>query len=480
MPIRQTGHYEFRSPTFRRLGATADLPSNAGGASIQVQQQQQHPNHPSSPSLQQVMALINQPPPPIPLPSQADAIAELISNFQRSSQQPSIPSQQSVLNQNSNQPNNTDATGILQSIAGSSIQMQQQQPNQASSLLQVMAQINQPPPPNPPPSQADAIADLISSILRQRSSQQPSIPSQQSVLNQNNNQQKNTDATGILQSIVGSNQQPLLSSHSTPGQQPVPNQPNQLSNVDANNHLQPFQQWSQPNPTLNHLLNTAPSILAGSQAPSAQLMGYSSTSSRSDAIHALMSLYGMMLPQLTLPNTNTSAPMSRLLVLLMHRVAEEELQRRVQVDAIHEAIIATIGQIVGGNNVIDEAERQRRLVAALGQTLGNTGETNTSNVPLSNPSGMTVRVPHNTAAHSQQVGTPPSPGGNLDIQAASIAAILQAAAVGQLEEDALAQNNGPDNSVDGAGNDEYKVNGPFSPRKRKSPDEYQYEDGNDS
>jgi len=309
LTIRQTGLYEFRSPTFRRLSADS-APANAaintcsnagGGASIQVQQQ---PNQASSSLLQQVMALINQPPPPNPPPSQADAIANLITNIQRqrSSQQPSIPSQQSVLNQNSNQPNNTDATGILQIIVGSSIQMQQQQPNQASSSLlqQVLALINQSPPPNPPPSQADAIADLITNIQRQRSSQQPSIPSQHSALNHQ---------------------------------------------LNMNLNLQPTQQRQNPNPTMN-LLNAALSILVGSQTPSAH---------QRNAIQALMSLYGMLLRTGTFPNTNASPPAmpqlnnmpAQSLLMLIHRVCEDERQRRVQADATQNAIIANIGQILG-------------------------------------------------------------------------------------------------------------------------------------
>jgi len=301
---------------------------------------------------------------------------------------------------------------------GASIQVQQQQQQPfASSLLQIMAQANQPPLPNPLPSQADVVADLISSIQRQRSNQQLSIiSSQQSALNQNSHLPNNANASGILQSFVGSNQQLLPSPHSTPSQQTVPNHANHRSNVDAINHLQTFQQWSHQNPTLN-ILNTAPSlsIMAGSQAPS-------------NAIHALVNLCGMILPQRTLPNTSISAPMSQLL-LLMHRVVEEELQRRFQAHAMHEAIIGTIGQIVGGNNLIDESERQRGLEAALGQTIGGTREAKSPKVPLSNPTGMTVRVPRNPAAHSQHAGPPPSPGGNMG---ASIAAILQAAETGQL------------------------------------------------
>jgi hypothetical protein len=98
---RQTGRHEFSSPTFRRLGAdsapaaaAADLSNNAGGgASSQDPQQQTRAS-----SLLQVMAQISQQPAPNLLPSHADAIADLISNIQRISQQPVMPSQQSALN----------------------------------------------------------------------------------------------------------------------------------------------------------------------------------------------------------------------------------------------------------------------------------------------------------------------------------------------------------------------------------------------
>jgi hypothetical protein len=341
---------------------------------------------------------------------------------------------------------------------GASIQVQQQPPQAiSSSLQQIMAQTNQLPPPNPLSSQADAnnaitdmISNLISNIQRQLSSQQPSIPNRQPMLNQSTNH-------------------PLNMNH---------------------NILHSFQQRQHPNsnPTLN-LLNTALSILAGGQAPSStQLMGHHSPSSQSNnAVHALMSLYGMTLPQPTFPNTITSAAMSQpnniavqTLLTLMHRISENERERRAQADAVNHAIISTIGQFVGGNNMINEAERQRRLVAALGQTHGSTGVANTPNVALG--SGMTVGVPYIGAAQSQQVDAPPPPASNQNIQADSIAAILQAArrddAARQLEK-ARAQNNNPDNGAEEDGNDGGgKADGPLSPRKRKSPDDGQY-DGDD-
>ena len=84
----------------------------------------------------------------------------------------------------------------------------------------------------------------------------------------------------------------------------------------------------------------------------------------------------------------------------------------------------------------DEAGSLGGLVAGLAQTLGSTGETNASNVPLG--SGIIVDAPnHNSVAHFQHVGAPPPPpAGNENIEAGSIAAILQAArrddAAGQL------------------------------------------------
>jgi len=329
---------------------------------------------------------------------------------------------------------------------GTSIQVQQQPAQVFSSSLQqdVMAQTNQLPPPNPLSSQADAnnaitdlISNLISNIQRQHSSQQPSIPSQQSVLNQSTNH-------------------PLSMNHI----------------------LQSFQQRQHPNTTLN-LLNTALSILAGGQAPSlAQLMGHHSPSSQSNnAVHALMSLYGMTLPQPTLPNTNTTLAMCRLLVLVMQRIVEEEVERRAQVDPILHAFILTIGQFVGGINMIDEAERQRGSVASLGQIHGSTGETTTP--------GMTSRVPCSIAVQSQQVGAPPPPppaAGNQNIQADSIAAILQAArrggVAGQLDDDDHARN-GPDNGDNEDGNDD-REGRQLSQRKRKSPNDDQYDADDDS
>ncbi len=165
-----------------------------------------------------------------------------------------------------------------------------------------MAQTNQQPAHNPQPSQADTnaiialISNLISSMQRQLSSQQPSIPSQPPVLNQSTNNPLN------------------------------------------NNHILPlFQQSQHPNPTMS-LLNTVLSIFTGGRTPSsAHLLGHSTTSSQSNALHALMSLHGLLLPQRTLPNTNNSAAMAQLLLLAMHRMGEIERERRTQADAINHA-----------------------------------------------------------------------------------------------------------------------------------------------
>jgi len=329
---------------------------------------------------------------------------------------------------------------------GTRIQVQQQPTQALSSLLQqVMPQTHQQPAHNPlPTSQADTnnpiialISNLISSMQHQYSSQQPSIPSQQ----------------------------------------PVANHALRLNNIDANNYLQLIQQSQHPNPTMS-LLNTVLSISAGGQTPSsAHLLGHSTSSSQSNALHALMSLHGMSSHQPALPNTNNSAAMSQLLLLAMHRMGEEDRQRRAQADAINHAIISAIGLFVGGNSMTDEAGSLGGLVAGLAQTLGSTGETNASNVPLG--SGIIVDAPnHNSVAHFQQVGAPPPPpAGNENIEAGSIAAILQAArrddAAGQLGYASAQNSNRDDGGDDEDGNGgKCKVDGLLSSRKRRS---YQYE-----
>ncbi|KAK1733120.1 hypothetical protein QTG54_016258 [Skeletonema marinoi] len=331
------------------------------------------------------------------------------------------------------------ATGKSRKIGGDgSIQVHQQQVHPSSS--QAMA----PPNPNPLSSSNDNLADLISTIQHiSQQQQQPPIPSQQPILNQNTDQPEpdNAAAISILQSLLGNNQQP-------------------------------FQQFQQVNPTMNILNN----LFRGGQQPSpAQPMGYSSLPSQgnSNAVHPLMSLLSQ---QQMYPHQNSTAAMSHLnndmavqsLLMLLHRVGEEERQRRAQADATQNAIIATIVQILGANSTIDGAGRQRGL------------ELESKRIPT----GKTVRVPyHDADQHRHGVIPPPPPAArNHNFQASSqIAAILQAArrenAAEQLEvEDARAQDNSPDSSGDvdddndeGEGRCEHDEQ-PLSSRKRKSPD----------
>eukprot|EP00984_Skeletonema_dohrnii_P015161 scaffold6495_cov109-Skeletonema_dohrnii-CCMP3373.AAC.1 len=327
------------------------------------------------------------------------------------------------------------ATGKSRNTGGNgSVQVQQQQVVHPSSS-QAMA----PPNPNPLSSSNDNLADLISTIQRiSQQQQQPPIPSQQPILNQNTDQPEPDNAAAIstVQSLLGNNQQS-------------------------------FEQFQQVNPTMNILNN----LFRGGQQPSpAQPMGYYSPPSQgnSNTVHPLMSLLSQ---QPTYPNPNSTAAMSHLnndmavqsLLMLLHRVGEEERQRRAQADATQNAIISTIVQILGVNNA--EAERQREI------------ESNRI------PTGMTVRVPYHDAGHPWQVGMPPSAARNHNFQASSqIAAILQAArrenAAEQLEvEDARAQDNSPDSSGDvDDDNEEGECRGehdeqPLSSRKRKSPDD---------
>ena len=328
-----------------------------------------------------------------------------------------------------------------------SIQVQQQ-PTQAPPLLQVAkAQNNQQPATNLMPIQAgaNAIAALLSNTQRQINNQQHHIssPSQTSVLNQSTCQ-PNACTSSILQNIVGSNQQPLSSQNSVPSQQPV------LNHFDASSYLQPSQQNQLPDPNINPLNTILSYVVAGQQMPSAQLMGTSPLSPRSNAFHALTGFCGLVLPQHTLPhNTNTSAPMSQpnnmtlqTLLMLIHQVGEEELQRRAQVDAIQNAIMTSIGRTLGqdgfsNNNIVQT--QQGMLPPSRQQTRGSNNNDNT--------------------VQPQQVGMYPPSVGDLNIPADSIAATLQAArrgeAAGYLEEDDDRARNGPDAP-------------PFSRRKRRS------------
>jgi hypothetical protein len=305
---------------------------------------------------------------------------------------------------------------------------------------------------------ANAIAALLSNTQRQINNQQHHIssPSQTSVLNQSTCQ-PNACTSSILQNIVGSNQQPLSSKNSVPSQQPVLNHANQ---PNTNLMLQQLQQMQLLDPSLD-LLDSALRILVGSQAHfSAQ------PSLQSNAVGALMSLYGM---------TSTTPPMSQrnimdvqTLLLLLYQLGEDERQRRAQADAIiHDLIIATTGLVSGGDIMVNEAERQHGIVEAP----GSNGGQNTSNMPLG--SGTTVSVPCRMAGQPQQAGTPLPSAGNLNIQADSLTTIFQPARRGEA--------NDPENIDDEDSNEGGKVDGLLSPRKRKSsPDEGYGADDDDS
>ncbi|KAK1733122.1 hypothetical protein QTG54_016260 [Skeletonema marinoi] len=328
------------------------------------------------------------------------------------------------------------ATGKSRKIGGDgSIQVHQQQVHPSSSPAMA------PPNPNPLSSSNDNLADLISTIQRiSQQQQQPPIPSQQPILNQNTDQPEpdNAAAISILQSLLDNNQQP-------------------------------FQQFQQINPTMNILNN-----LVGGQQPSpAQPMGYPSLPSQgnANALHAFLSLSGMLSQQQMYPHQNSTAAMSQVnnnmavqsLLMLLQRIGEEERQRRAQADAIQNAIISTIVQILGVNNA--EAQRQREIESKR------------------IPTGMTVRVPYHDAGQHRHGGITPSAARNRNFQASSqIAAILQAArrenGAEQLEvEDARAQDNSPDSSGDvDDDNEEGECRGehdeqPLSSRKRKSSDD---------
>jgi hypothetical protein len=336
------------------------------------------------------------------------------------------------------------------------LQLQQQQQTQAShlpqvlSLLQVMAQINQPSALNPLPSHPDTIAELISRI---QCSQQPSVSSRQSVLNQNTNPSNNVDANACY-----SNQQTVPSPNSVPSQQ-VPNH-TQLNLNLILPPLQPFQQVRYPNPTTN-LLSTAISSLFGSQTPSPQLMGYSPVSHQANAIDAFTSLYRMSSLAGTSPNTNTAPAMPQLLQSLlvqgMQRIVEAERERSARANALHHAVISIIGHIVGRNNRSHDTEDS---VAALGQPLGSTNDI--------------IGVP-------AQRGIPLPSAGSLNFQADPIAAHLYATgseAGGRLEVDAPEIPIGPDHDDGDEGEDDHDGR-PISPRKRKCPDDSYYDDDDD-
>ena len=335
---------------------------------------------------------------------------------------------------------------------------------------QVMVQLNQqympaPPALNPLPSQAhaNAIADLISNMQR---STQPSTSTQPQGQNELTNQINIANAISTLQNIVGSKQHP------------VSNHASQLNN----NNVQSFQQWQVPNPTLN-LLNSVLNM-AGGPLSSAQMVGrYPVPSSQNTAVNTLMSLSGM-LQQPSLSNTNTTRSASGTsvatvpqtndatsvisLLLVLQRFAEEEYQRRAQVDAIQNAIMSTIlrilGQSVPNNSTAQPPQQATGAPPPPRQSVGS----NNTNI-----------------AQSQQVlgALHPSVGNN--IQADSIAAILQAAqrgdAMAQPREDTRVQNNRTANnstsdSSEEVNEDDNEEDGLRSPRNQKSPDHYDADD----
>jgi hypothetical protein len=225
-----------------------------------------------------------------------------------------------------------------------------------------------------------------------------------------------------------------------------------------NLNLYPFQQWQHQDPTLN-LLNTALSILVGSQTPSAQ--PYSPASDQRNAIQTLMSLSGMSSLAGTLPNTHTpptdmSQPNNvavQSLLMLIHRACEDERQRRNQSDATQNAIVSSIEQILC-------------LVSGGAAAL---------NTPLRNPTGMTVSVPDSIAFEAHQI-MPSAFAGSPNFHGNPVSAILQAArsmAGGQRGEVAhqtqIAADDNDDNINDGKDEGKDDHDGRLSQRKRKCP-----------
>jgi hypothetical protein len=265
-------------------------------------------------------------------------------------------------------------------------------------LLQVTAHTNHPTAPDPLVNQADATEAVFSNI--QRNNQQPPLPSQQYIYG-NNILQGNSDHT-------------------------------------------------------MNLLFTALNNLVGNQSSSDQLQGNSEQSPLSNSIiQTIMSLSGIFPAQPTFINTSTST-MSQFnaavppLLLLMHRLGEEERQRRAQADATQNAIMLAIGQILGGGNRNNEQERQHRAVSALVQILQRT---------------------NNNIVQIEQ-GVPP-PAGNLNFQANRIAAVqaTQRGEIGPIQE---GHGDSVDDSFDDGDDDDdgEQDSVPLSSRrKRKSPDD---------
>jgi hypothetical protein len=246
-----------------------------------------------------------------------------------------------------------------------------------------------------------------------------------------------------------------------------------------------LQQYQHSNPTQD-LLNAALSILVGSQTPATQLTSYPPISQQRDAIEVLMSLHDMLSRAGAFQDTSITPDMSQpnnvsvqSLLTLLYQVGEDERLRRAQADAIRNATIATIGQILGVNSM-DAA-----VATAQGQVLRSSGGTNTLNLHPRNPTGMTptgmtIRVPHHIAAQTQQ-GIPPPSAGSLNFNANPIAAILHAARseAGQLLTGDSRIQNGTDGVCEIDANDEGNDNPHERPlstrkRKRKSPEDEGY------
>ncbi len=298
---------------------------------------------------------------------------------------------------------------------GDSTRVQQQQ------IQQVVDRMNL---GNPAPTQSNAshaFAHFISNIQRQHSSQQPSMSSQQPILDQN---------------------------------------------VDANSYLQSFQQWQwhHSNPTMNTLNTNRSSPFAGyfSSLPQNSAMN----------VNALMSHSG------TLPNNNATPAMSQPndiavlhpLVMMMQRVVEEELQRRNQVDHILNTMMLMFGQIISDRGSPNDniVQSQQGMIPLLIQSLA------------SNNSNRVGALPPSLAAILQATGWGASTQLSGNMQADSIASILQsartseAAGEGLPDEHAHARNdmdnedNGDDDDDDG---EDGGVDGHLSPRKGESPDD---------
>lgn len=207
-----------------------------------------------------------------------------------------------------------------------------------------------------------------------------------------------------------------------------------------------------PNPAMN-LVNTAVNNLAGDEVSLAQMLGNFNNTPQSNTITALLS--SMLPAQPTFFNTSSTA-----LLMLLRQIGEENRQRRAQADAIQNALMTAIGGILGRGVIrTDEEESQRRAISALGQMLGG--------------------INNNVAPNHQGI---PSPlrAGNLNVQADPIAAILQPARMSetrQLKEDNQARKSNGGDNYDGDHKNETQPLPHW--RKRKSPDNDQYDSDDD-